>query len=61
MASLFFVAAFPDPVKAMSGRLVPFRGHGFVGIVCNELGLHRQLASSDITQFGVILYANKSH
>jgi len=36
---------FPNPVKAMSERL---EGHGFVGIVCNELGLHGQLASSDI-------------
>jgi len=45
---------FLDPVKATGGRLAPFRGNGFVGIVCNELGLHGQLASSDITQFGVI-------
>jgi len=29
--------------------LAPFRGHGFVGIVCIELGFYRQLASSDIT------------
>jgi len=45
---------FPDPMKDMSGSLAPFRGHGFVGIVCNEVGLHRQLASSDITQFEVM-------
>jgi len=47
----FLLQLFPDPVK---GQLVPFRGHGFVGFVCNELGLHRQLASSGITLFGVI-------
>jgi len=45
------VVAFPDRLKVTSGRLAPFTRHGFVGI---ELGLHRQLASSDITQFGVI-------
>jgi len=45
---------FPDPVKAMSGQLSPFKGHGYVGMVCKKLGLHRQVASSDITQFGVI-------
>jgi len=39
MAGLLFVA---DPVKAMSGQFASFRGHDFVGIVCNELGLHRQ-------------------
>jgi len=50
MAGLLFLQLFPDPVKARSGRLAPFRGHGFVEIVYNKLGLHRQLASSVITQ-----------
>jgi len=44
----FLLQLYPDPVKATSGQLAPCRGHGFVGILCNELGLHRQLASSDI-------------
>jgi len=51
MKGILLLQLFPDPVKATSGQLVPFKGHGFV---CNELGLHRQLASSGITQFGVI-------
>jgi len=62
--SPFLFQLFPDPVKAMSGQLAPFRGHGLVGIVCNELGLHRQLAGSDITKFGVICVlrgATKGH
>jgi len=61
----FLLQLFPDPVKATSGQLAPFRGHGFVGIVvCNELGLHRQFVCSDITQLGVIWVqrgATKSH
>ena len=43
-----------DPVKATSGRLVPLNGHGFVIMVCSELGLHRELANSVLSQFGVI-------
>ena len=43
-----------NPVKAMSGRLVPLNGHGFVVMVCSELGLHRELANSVLHQFGVI-------
>jgi len=54
MAGLLLLQLFPDPVKTTSGRLVPFKGNRFVGILCNELGLHRQLTRSDITQFGVI-------
>ena len=41
-----------------SGRLVPLNGHGFVIMVCSErgseLGLHRELANSVLSQFGVI-------
>jgi len=33
---------------------VPFSGHGFVGIMNSELEFHRELASSDLNQFGVI-------
>ena len=44
-----------DPVKATSGRLVPLNGHGFVIMVCSELGLHRELANSILSQFGVTL------
>ena len=40
--------------KAMSGRLAPLNGHGFVVMVCGELGLHRELANSVLSQFGVI-------
>ncbi len=43
-----------DPVKATSGRLVPLNGHGFVIMMCSELGLHRELANSVLSQFGVI-------
>ena len=43
-----------DPVKATSGRLVPLNGHGFVIMVCSELGPHRELANSVLSQFGVI-------
>ena len=46
-----------DPVKATNGRLVPLNGHGFVimvSLVCSELGLHRELANSVLSQFGVI-------
>jgi len=50
----FLLELFPDLMKAKSGQLAPFKGHGFVGMVCNELGLHRQLSNSDIPQFGVI-------
>jgi len=35
----------------MSGQLVPFGCYSFDGMVCNELGLYKELASSDITQF----------
>ena len=42
------------PVKATSGRLVPLNGHGYVIMVCSELGLHRELANSVLSQFGVI-------
>ena len=35
-----------DPVKATSGRLAPLNGHGFVIMVCSELGLHRELTNS---------------
>ena len=44
-------------VKATSGRLAPLNGHGFdrfVIMVCSELGLHRELANSVLSQFGVI-------
>jgi len=64
LAGLLLLQLFSDPVKPMSRRLAPFRGYDFVGIVCNELGFHRQLASSDITQFGVIWVqkgATKAH
>ena len=44
-----------DPVKATSGRLAPLNGHGFVIMVCSELGLHRELTNSVLGQFGVIL------
>ena len=43
-----------DSVKATSERLVPLNGHGFVVMVCSELGLHRELANSVLNQFGVI-------
>ena len=43
-----------DPVKATSGRLAPLNGHGFVIMVCSELGLHRELTNSVLGQFGVI-------
>ena len=43
-----------DPVKAMSGRLASLNGHGFVVMVCSELGLHRELAIGVLNQFGVI-------
>ena len=43
-----------DPVKATGGRLMPLNGHGFVVMVCSELGLHRELANSVLDQFGVI-------
>jgi len=45
---------FTDPVNATGGRLVPFSGHGFVVMVCSEVGFHRKLASSDFNQSGVI-------
>jgi len=35
--SVFVAAFFCDPVKATSEQLAPFRGYGFVEIVCNEL------------------------
>ena len=44
-----------DPVKATSGRFVPLNGHGFVIMVCSELGFHRELTNSVLSQFGVIL------
>ena len=43
---LFLEWLFPYLVKAMSGRLVLFNGHGFVGMVCSELGRLRELATS---------------
>jgi len=49
MAGLLFVAAFSWPCESHEWTIDPI-----VEIVCNELGLHRQLASSGITQFGVI-------
>jgi len=55
MAGLLFVAALS---KATSGRLIPISGHGFVGMLCNELGLHRELANSiwsDLIAFSPIL------
>ena len=44
-----------DSVKATSGKLAPLNGHGFVVMVCSELGLHRELANSVLNQFRVIL------
>ena len=41
-------------VKATSGGLVPLNGHGFVVVVCSELGLHRELTSGVLNLFGVI-------
>ena len=35
--------------------MAPLNGHGFVIMVCSELGLHRELANSVLSQFGVIL------
>jgi len=52
--STFCSSFFPDLVEGTSGQLAPISGHGFDGMVYNELGLHRELAISDITQFGVI-------
>ena len=43
-----------DTVKATSGRLVPLNSHGFVVMVCSELGLHKELTNSALNQFGVI-------
>jgi len=50
----FLFQLLSDSMKAMSGRLTPLRGHGFIAMVCDGLLLHRYLASSDITQFKVI-------
>jgi len=50
-----FVADFPDPVKATIRRLGDWCHSKAMALsVDNKLGLHRQLASSDITQYGVI-------
>jgi len=50
MTVLLIVATFSDPIKAMSGQLVPFSGYSFVEMMNSELGLHRELASSDLNQ-----------
>ena len=50
-----FCSSFlPTLSKPRVGDMAPLNGHGFVIMVCSELGLHRELANSVLSQFGVI-------
>jgi len=54
-------SAYPNPVKTMGGWLAPFRGHGFVVMLCNQLKLHRELATSDYHSIWSDLNALRGH